>query len=149
MKVCRRCFEAKPFEAFQKDKSYQCGYKATCKACRAKRRIERRTNASVEPLLRHIELDRAVTYIHKLYKKYNKVAPLEIPVRRRSHVASIPKGCVIRPVQGKNLICIATLKGVVEYQWELVGPEDLLRLLTEHNMRLVIPEPKDLNNAEV
>lgn len=78
-----------------------------------------------------------------LFRKYDGSKELEIPIKVLNQVHPLPRACVVRPQDGKNKLLIATLKGVREYQFEMIGPEHLLEILKEIGYKLILPERRD------
>lgn len=139
MKECRHCLELKELDAFQKDAAHPDGYKAVCKPCRAKRTRELSSMRRIGRAPHSIEEQRAMTAIHKAYRKFDGTAEVVIPVKALNHPHPAKRACVIRPMEDKNRILISTLTGVREYEFELVSPQALLKILSELDYQVYLP----------
>jgi hypothetical protein len=82
---------------------------------------------------------RAQEYYTRLLKRFNGTE-LEVPVKPRNSPLVIPHGCVMKRGSDMNLLLIATLRGLREYQLEMVGPEQFMEIIKELGYELVVPE---------
>lgn len=76
----------------------------------------------------------------RLFRRYDGSKELEVPIKVLNHVVPVTRGCVLRRENGKDMILIATQKGVREYLYELTGPEHLYEIIKELGYKLIVPE---------
>lgn len=139
MKECRQCFELKELTAFYKDASYPDGHKARCKDCECARHRQKRATGSIEPGSRPIEDQRRLAYLQKLFRKFDGKTEVVIPVNALNNPHPAKRACVIRAMSDKNRILISSIRGVREYEFELVSPEYLLAVLKELHLQVHLP----------
>lgn len=128
----------KPLDQFYQDASKPDGYKSSCRACVCKR-IRQRRAGSIGPQPHSIEEQRSIAYLQKLYRKFDGQSELVVPVIALNHTHPAKRACVIRPMADKNRILISSLKGLREYEFELVSPQALFDILKELQLQVYLP----------
>lgn len=91
------------------------------------------------PILASTQDVRGMAYYQRLLRRFNGTE-LEVPIKPRNSPLAIPSGCVMRKCPDMNKLLIATLRGVREYQLEMVGPEQFMEIIKELGYELIVPE---------
>lgn len=140
--LCRTCKNLKDAHEFYVDRSSQTGFKVSCKRCTCAFAKARRQKSTGKSINYDPEAIRTLIYVWALYRRSNGGQEIvEIPVRRRNHVALLPLGCFIRRSQTHNSLFVAGMRGhPSEYLFEMVGPDMLIEILSGLNLEVVVPK---------
>lgn len=139
MRECKHCFELKPLDAFYKDAAGIDGHKVTCKACVCRMARKRRATSPIGYGEHSIEDHRRMALIQKCFRKFDGKSEVVVPVNALNNPHPAKRACVIRPFPDKNRILISSLKGLREYEFELVSPQALLEILKELQLQVYLP----------
>lgn len=153
-RICRQCFEPKPFSEFSPHGTAADGLQPRCKKCRSESARLRRLERAGRPVPLPSRYLAPYNHAKALFREVDKAIlsgtaplPLEVPVKVRGRAIASPRACVIRLVGETPWLYIASQRGALQLQYASTAPEALIYALEGLGLELILPGEAALTKA--